>query len=133
MNVEPVDLGDELRQGVQFCLDFAPVILCGPIARQRLNRCELYALGCIWNRLSLRKLGCVDAPAQFGQFSFRNTHLEWANGGVIRCLLAASFCNSGLGHRVLLLSVNSYDCMQCAIPASRLMRLTRKCLRAFGV
>ena len=54
MNVEPVDLGDELRQGVQFCLDFAPVILCRPIARQRLNRRELYALGCIWNRFSLR-------------------------------------------------------------------------------
>ena len=38
MNVQSIDLGDELRQGVQFCLDLAPVILCRPIARQRLNR-----------------------------------------------------------------------------------------------
>ena len=139
MNVQPIDLGDELRQGVQFCLDLAPVILCRPIARQRLHRRELYALGCIRDRFSFRPLCCVDAPAQFGKFRFRNIHLKRTNGGVVRCLLAASFCNSGLGHRVLPsmvyfeLSVNTYDCMQCASPASRVMRLTRKCLRAFGV
>src|ERR1700692_789406 len=50
MNVQSIDLGDELRQGVHFCLDLAPVILCRPIARQRLNRRELYSLGCICNR-----------------------------------------------------------------------------------
>jgi hypothetical protein len=44
MNVQSVDLGDELRQGVQFCLDLAPVILCRPIARQRLHRRELHSL-----------------------------------------------------------------------------------------
>ena len=87
MNVQPVDLGDELRQGVQFCLDLAPVILCRPIARQRLNRRELYALGCICNRLSFRPLRCVDAPAQFGEFRFRNIHLKRANGVLVRGLL----------------------------------------------
>ena len=38
MNVQPVDLGDELRQRVHFCFDLAPVILCRPIARERLAR-----------------------------------------------------------------------------------------------
>src|SRR5439155_4573509 len=41
MNVQSIDLGDELRQGVHFCLDLAPVILCRPIARERLDRREL--------------------------------------------------------------------------------------------
>ena len=44
VNVQPIDLGDELRQGVQLRLDLAPVILCRPIARQRLHRRELHSL-----------------------------------------------------------------------------------------
>jgi hypothetical protein len=28
MNVEPIDPGDELRQGVQFSLALAPVVIC---------------------------------------------------------------------------------------------------------
>src|SRR5579864_288410 len=34
---------------------------------------------------------------------------------------------------LMVIPVNSYDCMWCASPASGVMRLTRKCLRAFGV
>src|ERR1700681_856843 len=37
MDIQPVDLGDELRQSVHLCLDLAPVILLRPVARQRLN------------------------------------------------------------------------------------------------
>ena len=33
-----------LRQGVQSRLALAPVVLCPPIARERLNRRELHAL-----------------------------------------------------------------------------------------
>src|SRR3984893_9380731 len=83
MNVQSIDLGDELRQGVHFCLDLAPVILCRPIARERLDRRELYSLGCICNRFSFRPLCRVDAPAQFGEFGFRNIHMEWVNGGLV--------------------------------------------------
>src|SRR5438132_7930079 len=82
MNVQSIDLGDELRQGVHFCLDLAPVILCRPIARERLDRRELYSLGCICNRFSFRPLCRVDAPAQFGQFCFRKIHLERTNGRI---------------------------------------------------
>ena len=36
VNVEPVDLGDELRQGVQLRLALAPVVVRRPIARELL-------------------------------------------------------------------------------------------------
>src|SRR5713101_1512739 len=112
MNVQPIDLGYELRQGVQFRLDLAPVVICRPIARQRLNRRELYSLGCICNRFSFRPLRRLDAPAQFGQFGFRNIHMEWLNGGLVRSLVNGSAqwleqprearrSNSRLGHGVL--------------------------------
>ena len=68
MNVQSIDLGDELRQGVQFRFDLAPVILCRPIARERLGRRELHSLRCIRDRFSLGPIGCFDAPAQFGEF-----------------------------------------------------------------
>ena len=68
MNVQPIDLGDELRQGVQSRLDLAPVVFCRPIARERLNRRELYALRCIRDRFPFRPLRRdLNAPAQFGQ------------------------------------------------------------------
>ena len=104
MNVQPIDLGDELRQGVQFRLDLAPVVFCRPIARECLNRRELHALRCIRDRFSFRPLCCVDAPAQFGEFRFRNIHMKRTNSILVSCLLAALLCSTGLGHGVLLLS-----------------------------
>jgi hypothetical protein len=44
MNVEPIDLGDELRQGVQPGLALAPVVLGRPVPCDGLNRGELHAL-----------------------------------------------------------------------------------------
>src|SRR5438093_764615 len=97
MNVQSIDLGHKLRQGVHFCLDLAPVIICRPIARQRLNRRELYSLGCICNRFSFRPLCRVDAPAQFGKLCFRETHMKRTNRVHVRCMLAAPLCSTGLG------------------------------------
>ena len=50
MNVQPVDLGDEVRQGVQPRLDLAPVVLRRPIARELLHRRERHALRVIRDR-----------------------------------------------------------------------------------
>jgi hypothetical protein len=47
MDVEPIDLGDELRQSLQPRLALAPVVLCLPVARECLNRRQLHALGLI--------------------------------------------------------------------------------------
>src|SRR5260370_13049015 len=102
MNVQSIDLGHKLRQGVHFCLDLAPVVFRRPIARQRLNRRELYSLGCICNRFSFRPLCRVDAPAQFGKFRFRNIHMKRTNRILVSYLLATWLCSTGLGHGVLL-------------------------------
>src|SRR5881398_1467859 len=83
MNIQSIDLGDELRQGVQFRLDLAPVVLSRPIPRECLNRRELYALRCILDRFAFRPLGCVDAPAQFSELRFRNIHMERTKGSLI--------------------------------------------------
>jgi hypothetical protein len=44
MHVEPIDLGDELRQGIQFGLALAPIVIRRPITREFLKGSELYAL-----------------------------------------------------------------------------------------
>src|SRR3954453_15108276 len=44
MDIEPIDLGDEVWQVLQFLLALAPVVLGRPIARECLHRRELHAL-----------------------------------------------------------------------------------------
>jgi hypothetical protein len=68
---------------VQSCLALAPVVFRAPIAGERLNRRELYALSRICDRLSFRPLCIVDAPAQFGKFRLRNIHMERPNGVLV--------------------------------------------------
>src|SRR5438132_237273 len=92
MNVESIDLGDELRESVQSGLALAPVVFRSPIARERLNRRELYSLGCICNRFSFRPLCRVDASAQFGQLRFRkNVHAKRTNRGLVAARLFSMF------------------------------------------
>ena len=79
MNVQPVDLGDEMRQGLQSRLAFGPVVLSAPVSREFLNSRELDALRCIRDCFPLRPLCCVDAPAQVGDLRFRKTHMKWTD------------------------------------------------------
>src|SRR5688572_25327025 len=44
MDVQPVDLGQKLWEGVQLRLALAPIVVCRPIAREFLDRRELHAL-----------------------------------------------------------------------------------------
>jgi len=84
MNVEPIDLGDELREGVQSRLALAPIVFGRPVARELLNRRELHALRRIRDRFPVRPPGHVDAPAQFGQLRIRNNaHLKRTNRGLV--------------------------------------------------
>src|SRR5919112_6494708 len=48
MNVQPIDLRNELGQGVQFRFDLAPIVFCRSIAREFLNRRELHTLPPSW-------------------------------------------------------------------------------------
>lgn len=43
-NVEPVDLGHELRKGVEFSFAFAPVVFRSPVLDERLELGQLRAL-----------------------------------------------------------------------------------------
>src|ERR1700733_13657461 len=98
MDVEPVDLSDELRQGVQSCLTLAPIVFRAPIARERLSRRELHALGCICDCFPFRPLCVVDAPAQFGEFRFRDSYfLKRLNRTVAGCQRAAFLYSSSWG------------------------------------
>src|SRR5580693_2348193 len=103
MNVQSIDLSDELRQGVELCLDFAPVVLSRPIASQSLSRRELHALGSIRDRFPFRPLGCIDAPAQFGELRFRKVNFwKWTNCTVVSCYRAAFLYSNSFSHRFLL-------------------------------
>ena len=50
VDVDAVDLGHELRQGVQPRLDLAPVVVRRPVARELLHRRELHALRLVRRR-----------------------------------------------------------------------------------
>ena len=77
VDVETVDLGHELREGVQPRLDLAPVVLGRPVPRELLHRRERSALRLI--RLLLRPLGGHDAPAEVVQRLVGNVDVEGAD------------------------------------------------------
>jgi hypothetical protein len=62
VDVDPVDLGDEVREGGKAFLELAPVVIRCPVAGQCLDRLELHALGGI--HLAVGPLRRVDAIAQ---------------------------------------------------------------------
>ena len=76
VDVQPVDLGDELRQGIEGGLDLAPVVLRLPVTRELLHRRERHALRFIRYGLLLGPLRRRDAPTQFRQRLIRNIDLE---------------------------------------------------------
>ena len=51
VDIEPVDLGDELRQGIELRLGLAPVVVGAPVADELLELCQLDALRPVVDRL----------------------------------------------------------------------------------
>ncbi len=76
VDVDAVDVGDELRQGIQLRLGLAPVVVRAPITHQLLEFCELYALRPIIDRLSVGPSRGRDASAQVEEGRFRNVDRE---------------------------------------------------------
>jgi hypothetical protein len=66
VDVEPVDRGDELRQGVQPRLHFSPVVTALPIANRHLHRCHLQALRSIRHGFPFRPLSHCQAALEIG-------------------------------------------------------------------
>ena len=64
VDVQPVDLGHEVRQGVQLRLAPAPVVVCRPVAGEFLHRRQLHALRMICDEFLVGPAGGRDARAQ---------------------------------------------------------------------
>src|SRR5262245_27738551 len=67
VDVEPVDLGRELRQSVQLLLDPAPVVLVRPVARHLLQQRKLHALRRIGDEFVVGPARLRDATPKIGQ------------------------------------------------------------------
>lgn len=79
MDVHPVDLGDELRQGVQAFLQLAPVVGCRPVRAQGLQPRQLHALRGVGHRLAVRPARGNETSPQVGECSLRNADAEFSN------------------------------------------------------
>src|SRR5580698_4202582 len=79
MNVETVDLGHELRQGVDPGLDLPPVMLRLPVAYDFLYRRELDALRCIRDGFNFGQARRGQPPTQIDQRLLRNVDPERAD------------------------------------------------------
>ena len=96
VDLDPVDLGQELGQGVQPGLDPSQVIVAGPVAGQRLQGGQLHPLGPIGHQLLRRPPHPSETPPQVIQCPIRNLDAERANGVGGQCRLLS--CLSGRGH-----------------------------------
>src|ERR671912_1659667 len=73
---------------MQFRLALAPIVICGPVAREFLDRGELHALGLIRDGLLFGPLRGRDASTEVEEILFRNVDAEGAD------------CGMGLLHRL---------------------------------
>ena len=80
MNVQPIDLGDELRHGLQFRLALAPVVIGRPVAGELPHRRERHALRLICDRLPVGPAGGQHALPEVDECCFRNVDAEGSDG-----------------------------------------------------
>ena len=83
LDVEPVDLGDELRQGIQLRLGLAPVVIRSPIADERLDLVQLHALGLIGDSLPVGPTGGRDAATEVDQRLLGHVDAEGTDGAAV--------------------------------------------------
>jgi hypothetical protein len=76
VDVEPVDLGDELRQGVEAGFDLSPVIVSLPVAHEVLQHRERYALRVVGDRFLLRPPRCRQTLLKVDEISLGNIDAE---------------------------------------------------------
>ena len=81
VDVDPVDLGRELRQRVQPRLARAPVVVGRPVAGELLDRRQLHALRAIGDQLPGGQACRGDAAAELGELLLRDVDLERADRG----------------------------------------------------
>jgi hypothetical protein len=82
VDVQPVDLGLELRQRVQSRFPLTPVVFRRPEAGKLLERGQLHTLGPIGDEFLRRPTSRIDAAAQFLDLEFRDVDSERADLGL---------------------------------------------------
>src|SRR5439155_19000739 len=80
MDVQPIDLGDELRIAIELRLDLAPVVFRRPIAGELLHRRERHALREIGDGLFFGPPRRFDPLAEIREVLVRGVKLEGADG-----------------------------------------------------
>ena len=83
MNVEPVDVGHELRQGLELRFRLSPVVIGRPVARELPNHRERHALRLIRDGLLFGPPRGSYAPAKLREILVRNVDPEGADRGVL--------------------------------------------------
>ena len=83
VNVEPVDLGHELRQGIELRLGLPPVVVRAPVAHELLKLRELHALRPVIDRLAVGPPRRGDAPAQVDELLLGNVDAERTDCAVL--------------------------------------------------
>ena len=73
VDLDPVDLGRELRQRVQSRLAPAPVVLGRPVAGERLQRRQLHALRAVGDELFRRPARRLDPAAKLSELRVRES------------------------------------------------------------
>ena len=76
MNIQPVNLGHEHRQGVEARLRFPPVVFGSPIAGERMHRGRLHALRSVRDCFPFRPPCRVDASAEVGKVLVKDVDAE---------------------------------------------------------
>src|SRR3954451_8264267 len=79
VDLDPVDLGRELRERVELRLALAPVVVGRPIARELLQRCQLHALRPICDELLAWPPRGRDASTQVLELRLGSLDREWAD------------------------------------------------------
>src|SRR3989449_8087444 len=80
MDVQPIDLGDELRIAIELRLDLAPIVFRRPIAGELLHRRERHALREIGDGLFFGPPRRFDPLAEIREVLVRGVKLEGADG-----------------------------------------------------
>jgi len=86
LDVQPVDLGDELRQRVERRLDLAPVVAVAPVFDERAQLRQLDTLGPVADGLLVGPARRPHAPPELVDLFLRNVDPEGADRrGVGHC------------------------------------------------
>ena len=93
VNVDAIDFGGELRQGVELRLDLAPVVICRPVAGEFLYRRELHALRLIGDDFLVRPSSRRDAAFQVCERLVRKMDAEGLDSIGARTALGPLLCS----------------------------------------